>query len=271
MRKFRSEVLAVITLVGLVVGSDVQAAVPSQITVQGKLTNPSGVPALAGTKTFTFRIFDAVTGGTQIWPAIGGEVQPVITDIAGLWSAAVGQMNPLSDAVFSGIGRWLEITVDDGVNPAETLSRMKINSDAYAFRISTVDGAQGGKITSKVTIGSNTNSGTDGFVAGLGNWVNGEYSVIPGGTLNQAFSDYACVSGGEQNRAVAAPYAAIGGGLSNTILSGTTNTIVGGFRNRIETANMASVGGGANNDALAEGVVVGGGGWNAARHRRHPG
>lgn len=222
-------------------------AVPAEITVQGRLSSSGGVPA-PGPKTFTFRIFTADIGGVQVWPGVGGEVQSISTDAAGLWTARVGSISALSDAVFSGTERWLEITVDDGVNPAEVLSRMKINTSAYAFRLSTVDGATGGHILSKVTIGPNTNTGAEAFVAG---------------SSNVAYGDYATVTGGEQNSALGS-HGVICGGLTNNTEGGIGIAIGGGIYNRTGPGDFAVIGGGQWNDAFAEGAVVAGGGRNDA-------
>lgn len=110
------------------------AAVPTRMTVQGKLTNAAGDPVPAGLKSFTFKIYDAQAGGTEIWPAGPGEVQPLSTDADGLWTAELGALVPLTDPVFSGNTRWLEVTVNDGVHPVETLPRIKLNTSPYTFR-----------------------------------------------------------------------------------------------------------------------------------------
>lgn len=112
----------------------VSADVPTQMTVQGKLTNPAGDPVPAGLKSFTFKIYDANVGGTEVWPAAPGEVQPLYTDPDGLWTAQIGALVPLTDAVFSGHERWLETTISDGINPPETLSRVKLNTNPYTFQ-----------------------------------------------------------------------------------------------------------------------------------------
>ncbi|MBI3872144.1 MAG: hypothetical protein HY304_03595 [candidate division Zixibacteria bacterium] len=127
-----------------------EAAVPSRMTVQGRLADAGGLPLTPGSKTFVFRIFDAQTLGTQVWPGVGGETQSVTTDVTGLWTADLGALIVLTDAVFASTERWLEITVTVGVNPPQTLSRVKLNATPFTFRIGTVDNASGGTITSDV-------------------------------------------------------------------------------------------------------------------------
>jgi len=128
------------------------AGVPSEITVQGRLTNSAGAPVAAGAKTLTFKIFDAATVGTEIWPNGIGENQTVTTDTDGRWTAQVGSMIPIPDSVFNRSGRWLQVTVYDGVNPPEILSRVKLNTTPYSYRVSTVDSAAGGQLISALVV-----------------------------------------------------------------------------------------------------------------------
>ena len=86
-----------------------QAAVPSSINVQGRLTDSTGSPLPAGLRIFTFKIFDAATLGSEIWPGGAGEDQTLVTDAAGLWTANVGALLGLTDSVFADSVRWLEI------------------------------------------------------------------------------------------------------------------------------------------------------------------
>src|SRR3972149_7933115 len=95
---------AIITIAGvlLIAAGMSYAAVPTRMTVQGKLTNAAGDPVPAGRKSFTFKIYDAAVGGSEIWPAGPGEVQPLSTDADGLWTVEVGALVPLTATVFSG-------------------------------------------------------------------------------------------------------------------------------------------------------------------------
>lgn len=154
-RVFLSSVIVLVTLTTVVA----IAAVPTRLTVQGKLTDPAGTPQ-TGTYTFTFRIFDASAGGTEVWTGGAGEAQAITTDVDGIWTAQLGASTALTDAVFSGTERWLEINVDDGVNPAETLSRVKLNTNPFSYRISTIDGSAGGTVSGDLTVTGNVGVGT---------------------------------------------------------------------------------------------------------------
>jgi hypothetical protein len=59
------------------------------------------------------------------------------TDAAGLWNAGVGSIIPLTETVFLNPVRWLEVTVNDGVNPIETLPRIELRTNPYTYRSAT--------------------------------------------------------------------------------------------------------------------------------------
>lgn len=266
----RNSLLAVALTVLLATGAH---AIPSQITVQGRLTDAGGVPLPAGPKTFTFRIFNANAGGLQIWPGGGGEIQSITSGADGLWIGLLGAIDPLSDLVFADSVRWLEIDVD-----GTTLPRIRLVTGPYAHRVATVDGASGGGITSKVTIGTtNTNTGNDGFVAGADNQATANYTTIPGGVLNVASGESSVIAGGQQNDATgfaasvgggasntaSNSYAAIGGGLGNT--ASNLNASVGGGQYNTTSGVSSTVSGGALNSATSDAATVGGGSHNYAR------
>ena len=255
-RIFRS--FLVFVAVSLAAGTIVHAGVPSAITVQGKLMDAGGTPLPAGAKTFTFRIFDAGTGGTQVWPLAGGEVQSITSATDGLWVALLGTVSPLNDAVFSDSVRWLEIDVD-----GTTLPRVKLVTGPYAYRVATVDGASGGTITSKVSIGSgHANTGADAFVTGVDNSVTGNFSAVGGGTLNNASGESSVISGGQQNTASGFA-SSVGGGASNSAAN-TYARVSGGLYNS-SSGSWSVIDGGILNTAAADGATVGGGGYNNAR------
>ncbi|HWO57898.1 MAG TPA: tail fiber domain-containing protein [bacterium] len=250
-----------------------EAAVPACITVQGKLTDSLGAPLPAGPKSFVFKIFDAPTLGAEVWPNGPGENQSLVSDPSGLWIGLVGAVVPLTDAVFSDTSRWLEITVD-----GTTLPRVRLVTGPYAHRVATVDGASGGTISSKVSIGpGHINSGDHAFIAGIANVTTGDTTVVAGGTRNTASGPGASIIGGADN-SVSGSFSIIGGGLTNSA-AGVANFIGGGSGNHTENNNAVIVGGrdnaatgfgatiagGINDSALASAAVVGGGAFNSAR------
>jgi hypothetical protein len=257
------------------------AAVPAQITVQGKLTDAGGNPLPAGPKSFVFRIYNQQVGGVEIWPGDLGDAQTISSDADGLWSANIGASIPLIEAVFDSDVRWLQVIVESTLLP-----RVRLVTGPYAYRVSTVDGANGGWIATKVAIGPGTiASGINAFAAGESDSATGDWSTVGGGKQNIASSEYSTVAGGLANSAKSfrgfigggaentalfdAWYAVIGGGLQNSIGVGTRvdswGTIGGGFQNKIGTGSAdvyyGTIGGGYNNWITgAQGCIPGGGG-----------
>ena len=247
----------------LALANSILAVVPTSISVHGRLTDNAGIPPVPGAKTFTFRIYDADVAGSKIWPAVAGEVQTVATTTEGLWTALVGAMEPLTDGVFADAARWLEIEVDGTILP-----RMRLVTGPYAFRVGTVDGASGGTITSKVSIGpGHTNTGVNAFVAGVSNIASGDRSAVAGGGNNQATGTNAFVGGGggtsvEGNIASGAN-SAVGGGLGN-VASDYGSAVLGGQYNRARGRYAAIAGGGGDllgdsNAAIGDYSVIAGG------------
>ncbi len=247
-----------IVVAWLAITTSVAVATPSSMSVQGKLTDASGIPLPAGPKTLVFRIFDADIGGTKVWPSVLAEVQNVTTSTEGLWTALVGALEPLTDDVFADSVRWLEIVVDDGVNPATVLPRVRIVTGAYALRTATVDGASGGAITSKVTIGpGHSNAGAHAFIAGENNSASGDHSVISGGINNDASGLISVIGGGSDNEA-SFLNSTVGGGALN--LAGDIGATVSGGLNNSATGLSSVVGGGHRNRARGPYSIIGGGG-----------
>jgi len=166
------------------------AATPSLVNYQGILTNNSGTPQV-GTFSVTFKIYDVPAGGVALW----SETQnSVTTNSHGLFNVLLGSSTPLTDGVFSGADRYLGTNVSPD---AEMSPRTRIATVAYAFRPATVDGASGGTITSKVSIGpGHTNSGAQAFIAGANNMASGDSSTIAGGTENVAGGRSSVIGGG---------------------------------------------------------------------------
>lgn len=123
------------------------AAVPSSIAIQGRLTDSTGSPLPAGAKNFVFRIYDAESLGTEIWPGGAGETQSLNSDLNGLWVGLVGAVIPLNAGVFSDTSRWLAVVVD-----GTALPRVRLSTNPFAYRVATIDGASGGTISGNVGI-----------------------------------------------------------------------------------------------------------------------
>ena len=91
------------------------AAVPHDMTYQGRLTDTVGAP-LAGPVDLTFRIYDVLTGGSRLYDE---DHLGVVLDDEGSFSVQLGAGTPTAGtfdvSLFSGINRYLEVTVDGEV------------------------------------------------------------------------------------------------------------------------------------------------------------
>jgi hypothetical protein len=106
--------------------------IPQQINYQGYLTDDAG-NAIADTVGMTFSIWDAATGGSQLWI----ETQASVSVVDGLFTVLLGSVNPIPDSAFTGTACWLETQIG-----AEILSpRKAIVSVGYVFRAATADAA----------------------------------------------------------------------------------------------------------------------------------
>ncbi len=104
------------------------AAVPQLISLQGRLTNPLTGNPYTGSLSVTFRIWDNLSAGNQIW----SETQTVNLDTNGFFDVLLGSVTPLPSLPENS---YLEFQVG-----AETLSpRQRIVSSAFALRASTAE------------------------------------------------------------------------------------------------------------------------------------
>lgn len=239
----------------MIMVSFVIAEVPQLISYQGRLTNNTGDPVTDGMYSVTFTIYDAEVGGNSKWSEVCD-----ITTIDGLFTAFLGSVNPLENTVFSEPSRYLGIKIgaDTELSP-----RWRLTSVAYANRISTVDGASGGVISSdlniqsdltvsgKTTIGPNhVISGMNTFVAGKNNMASADFATVGGGQFNYATGEFSVIAGG------GAPMI-----MDSNLASGDYSVIVGGQRNRVK-GDQSVIGGGCCNQITAKWGTIGGGSGN---------
>ncbi len=125
-----------------VLGQEPQGA-PNNINAQGKLTAAGGGPVTAGNYTFNFNIFNASAGGTQIWPAAGGENHLIAVGTDGLWNAMLGKDGGLNVGTMDDTTRWLEVAVTPPVGSAETFSRVKLSSNPFTLEAGQLNGRTG--------------------------------------------------------------------------------------------------------------------------------
>ncbi|MFQ6611100.1 MAG: hypothetical protein ACE5D7_09930, partial [Fidelibacterota bacterium] len=98
--------------------------------VQGVLRDPAGRTVENGSHSVTFKLYDAETGGTELWSETHGSV----TTEHGVFSAKLGTSTSLSEISFA-TPLWLGITVDDG---NEISPRMELVNSPAANAVSGV-------------------------------------------------------------------------------------------------------------------------------------
>ncbi len=104
---------------------------PTAITWQGKLLDNSGNAITQNNVAMTFAMFDASTGGNQLWPA-SGVVTKTVNVVQGLYSVQLGTGTgddpAFTAAMFDGKTPWLEVKVG-----TETLPRTEITTVPFAL------------------------------------------------------------------------------------------------------------------------------------------
>lgn len=113
------------------------AAVPGTLRFEGRLIDPATLdPRGEASVSLNARVYDAASGGTLLWSESG--VTAALDD--GRFSVLLGASVPLSSAVFSADGRWLEVEAA-GV----TLSpRSRLPSAPWALRAAAADSLEPG-------------------------------------------------------------------------------------------------------------------------------
>ncbi|MFC1476025.1 tail fiber domain-containing protein [Candidatus Zixiibacteriota bacterium] len=133
---------AVVILLG--VAFTAQAGVPELMNYQGILLDSGGDPVVNPVDA-VFTIYDDSTGGNPIWT----ETRAVSPDNNGRFNILLGEAQPLTDTTCSWPERWLGIAV---AGDPEMQPRVRLATVPYSFRVSTVDGADGGVLLNDVWI-----------------------------------------------------------------------------------------------------------------------
>ncbi|MCK5922514.1 MAG: hypothetical protein KAG66_16355, partial [Methylococcales bacterium] len=227
------------------------------ISYQGGL-NQGGNPA-NGSFNFEFRLYDAVTGGTQIG-STGIHNGVVVTN--GIFT--ITDLD-FGSGAFNGEARFLAITVDGTL----LAPRQELTPVPYALALPGLWTQQNG-ISPNLIGGHSNNQVASGIV---GATIGGGGSATD---LNTVTADYGTVGGG-QNNSVSGGHSTVGGGVDNsasgfgaTIGGGDSNDVsqqgatVGGGQDNSASRGFATVGGGNENIASGETSTVGGGGDNTA-------
>ncbi|HEC79577.1 MAG TPA: hypothetical protein ENI34_10655, partial [candidate division WOR-3 bacterium] len=265
---------------GFSIGTPSERSVPQLLNYQGYLTDTLQIP-LDDTLDMVFKIYDASSGGNELW----NETQTGVIIERGVFSVLLGSVNAIPDSVFTvDTARWLELTVG-----GEVLSpRTRITSVGYAYTATYSDTAEYARNATADNDWTRGSAPLDSVLftadylgiarGGAGNMLFGNdvythtnlgiacttgtsgedlvYCTVTGGYGNIAAWNGATISGGSSNTADSA-YAVIGGGESNTA-SHWYATISGGWNNSAEDA-CATIGGGQDNTVINRYATIGGG------------
>ena len=104
------------------------AAIPTSVTVHGKLTNANNVSQASKTINMTFAIYNVTSGGTALYTKSNVNVA---TDYAGVYSYELSSLTLPFDANY-----YLGVTV---ANDSEMTPRINITSNGYAYRANVSD------------------------------------------------------------------------------------------------------------------------------------
>ena len=98
---------------------------PSSVNFQGRLTDSSG-NSVNGTESIAFSIWNAASGGSQLWT----ETQNSVQVSSGVYNVSLGSVVALSSGVFISSSTWLQIQVgtDNPMTP-----RLQFQATPYAF------------------------------------------------------------------------------------------------------------------------------------------
>ncbi|MGB3341189.1 MAG: hypothetical protein WBB37_06880, partial [bacterium] len=254
---------------------------PRLLNYQGYLTDTLGVP-VDDPLDMTFKIFDAVSSGNELWSEAWHDVQVE----AGVFSVVLGEQEKIPDSVFADFtDTWLELILE---GPQTLTPRTRITSVGYAYTATYSDTAEYSRVgaadndwtitgnvlypsanyglsmrSGNVMYGTNDSTHVNFGVActtGV-NGQNNEFCTVSGGEYNAARGSYATVAGGYSNTLIG-KYSVVGGGQDNIVNSGYA-TVCGGYENTVNGI-IATVGGGRLNNASGYGSVIGGGYGNIA-------
>lgn len=114
----------VLTLVLILTVSQAQAGIPHLISYQGRLTDAQGIP-ITGSKSVTFRIYDASAGGNLLW----SETHSSTTVTDGVFEVLLGSVTALNLPFDKQYYLATQVGSD-----AEMTPRQQIASSGYAYK-----------------------------------------------------------------------------------------------------------------------------------------
>ncbi|MFZ2446056.1 MAG: hypothetical protein WAW37_06850 [Syntrophobacteraceae bacterium] len=152
MKKSRLVILALIFGV-LAAFAAVAQATSNKLSLEATIVNPSnGKPFPAGKYDALFEIYKVASAGTAMW----SETRIISLNTSGQFSTVLGNLNALQPAVlrcdppkspatlsiFTSESRWLQITLSSSTLSPTVLTRLKLNTAAYAANCDKLDGLE---------------------------------------------------------------------------------------------------------------------------------
>lgn len=152
------------------------ADIPRTIAFQGILTNAAGVPKPNGSYTVTFRLYDALSGGSLLWTEPNKPV--AVTGARGLFSTALGSPTSFGALTFSA-PYFVEVQVAS--EPGPMAPRIPLQAVPYAFSSGAANLALpftgSASVASPGAALSITNGGSGAAISAVGKLGNGVYGL----------------------------------------------------------------------------------------------
>jgi len=142
-----------VSMAWVLVPSVAEGIIPERINIQGILKDAGGNPVADGSYSVIFTIYDADVDGNVYWAETTS-----VTTTDGLFNHRMGAANAIPDTAIR-LNTYLGIKV--GADP-EMTPRPRLVSVSHAYKVSTVQGAQGGTISSSVAVAGDVLVGAAG-------------------------------------------------------------------------------------------------------------
>ena len=213
------------------------SATPTTMNFQGRLLDATGVPVADGLYNMQFKLYDASTGGTQLWTETRENSTPDyrVQVTNGLFTAKLGQRTALSASLFSGSSVYFEITqATPATATCATAScatwespmtpRHQLSTSAYAFNSDTLDGLDSTAFAAASGSGSYIQNGTSPQTADFTITGTGTAGTLQATTIDQASSGALTIGGTNATSISLADSTTIAAGMSLRLAGGTTGT-----------------------------------------------
>ena len=247
--------LILATAFGVLISQPAAAAqtIPYKINFQGRLTDSSGNILTDGSYNIKFRIFNASSGGTNIWEEdrVFDASDRRITVTNGLFNVQFGDLTALSPSLFSGtFPLYLEAelptpaTATCAANGCASFTegamtpRQPLASSPYAFSADTLDGLDSSSFVQLSAAQQTGSINVNGNITAGGN--------LQAGTIDAAASGALTLGGANATSISLAKNTTLAGGLtmtlqgSNALVLGSTSAS-GGILFKDGTANNFAV------------------------------